>query len=73
MTYFEQIGKDYLNTWLDKQEYYSKAIECSDLCEAFVEGFKFAMLKAKEWVVKESASSMAEENGKDFIEYMMEE
>lgn len=73
MTYFEQIGKDYLNTWLDKQEYHSKAIECSDLCEAFVEGFKFAMLKAKGWVEKESASSMAEENGKDFIEYMMEE
>lgn len=46
-------------------------IECSDLCESFVEGFKFAMLKAEEWVVKESASSMAEENGNDFIEYMM--
>lgn len=73
MTYFEKIGKNHLNDWLDKQEYHSKAIEPSDLKEAFVEGFKFAMLKAKDWVKKESASTMADENAEDFIDYMMEE
>lgn len=72
MTYFEQIGKDYLNDWLDHQEYHSKEPDCGDLKEAFVEGYKMAMYKAKEWVMKESASSMAEENGNDFIEYMTE-
>lgn len=38
-----------------------------------IRGWKEAIEKAKEWVEKESASSMAEENGKDFIEYMVEE
>lgn len=72
MTTFEKIGKDYLNDWLDHQEYHSKNPDYDDLKEAFVEGYKKAMWKAKEWVVKESASSMAEENGDDFIEFMME-
>lgn len=70
---FEKIGNDYLNRWFDKQEYHSNPPKYSDMKEAFVEGYKFAMLKAREWVEKESASTMAEENSNDFLDYMMYE